>query len=347
MRALQHIAPGQPPEVREVPTPSPTGGQVLIKVVAAGACHSDEFVMSLPTEGPGALGIELPLTLGHEGVGVVAELGPAASGVEVGEAVAVYGPWGCGRCRTCTTGAEQYCERAGELGIRPPGLGAPGAMAEYLLVDDARHLVPLQGLDPVAAAPLTDAGLTPYHAIKPVLPALTPGTTAVVIGAGGLGHLAIQMLKALSACRIIALDLGEDKLAFAQEVGADHAFTSDDTAIEAVREVTGGRMADAVFDFVGMQASTSLAAQMVHAQSEIVVVGVGDGAVPVGFLTLPYNVRVRSPYWGTIPELHEVLALARSGAIRVETEVFSLDDASTIYERMHARQLRGRAVVVL
>ena len=346
MRALQHIANGRPPEVREVPTPTPTGGQVLIKVLAAGACHSDEFVMSQPSEGLGALGIELPLTLGHEGVGVVAELGPAASGVEVGEAVAVYGPWGCGSCHTCTTGAEQYCERAGELGILPPGLGNPGAMAEYLLVDDARHLVPLQGLDPVAAAPLTDAGLTPYHAIKPVLPSLVPGTTAVVIGAGGLGHLAIQMLKALSACRVVALDLGEDKLTFAREVGADHAFTSDESAIEAIREVTGGRMADAVFDFVGMQASTALAPRMVHPQSEIVVVGVGDGAIPVGFLTLPYNVRVRSPYWGTIPELHEVLALARSGAIRVETEVFSLDDAPTIYERMHARQLRGRAVVV-
>ncbi|NPC96717.1 NAD(P)-dependent alcohol dehydrogenase [Nocardioides sp. zg-DK7169] len=343
MRALQYVAPGQPPEVREVPTPTPTGGQVLIKVLAAGACHSDEFLMGLPSE---ALSMPLPLTLGHEGVGVVVELGPDASGVEVGEEVAVYGGWGCGRCRTCTTGAEQYCERASELGIRPPGLGNPGAMAEYLLVDDARHLVPLQGLDPVAAAPLTDAGLTPYHAIKPVLPTLVPGTTAVVIGAGGLGHLGIQMLKALSSSRIVALDLGEDKLAFAREVGADHAFTSDDSAIEAVREVTGGRMADAVLDFVGMQASTALAARMVHAQSEIVVVGVGDGAVPVGMLTLPYNVRVRAPYWGTIPELHEVLALARSGAIRVETETFSLDDAPTIYERMHARTLRGRAVVV-
>ena len=346
MRALQHIATGQPPQVREVPKPTPAGGQVLIKVLAAGACHSDEFVMGQPDEALGALGIELPLTLGHEGVGVVVKLGPAATGVEVGEEVAVYGPWGCGRCHTCTTGAEQYCERAAELRLVPPGLGTPGAMAEYLLVDDARHLVPLRGLDPVAAAPLTDAGLTPYHAIKPVLPALVPGTTAVVIGAGGLGHLAIQLLKALSSCQVVALDLSEDKLTFAREVGADHAFTSDESAIEAVREVTGGRMADAVFDFVGLPPSTALAARMVHVQSEIVVVGVGDGAIPVGFLTLPYNVRVRSPYWGTIPELHEVLALARSGAIRVETETFSLDEAPTIYERMHARQLRGRAVVV-
>lgn len=346
MLALQYLEIGKPPEVREVPTPEPTGGQVLLKVLAAGACHSDEFVMSQPDEVVTALGMSLPLTLGHEGVGVVEALGPAATGVEVGDAVAVYGPWGCGRCRTCTTGAEQYCERAAELAIRPPGLGNPGSMAEYLLVDDARHLVPLNGLDPVAAAPLTDAGLTPYHAIKPVLPVLVPGTTAVVIGAGGLGHLGIQFLKSLSSCQIVALDLGEDKLAFAKEVGADHAFTSDESAIESIREVTGGRMADAVFDFVGLQASTALLPAMVHTQSEITVVGVGDGAVPVGFFTLPYNVRVRAPYWGTIPELHEVLALARSGAIKVETETFSLEDGPTVYERMHARTLRGRAVVV-
>lgn len=346
MKALQYTEIGQPPAVQDVPTPTPEGGQVLLKVLAAGACHSDEFVMSQPAEGVAALGIGLPLTLGHEGVGVVHELGPAATGVSIGDQVAVYGPWGCGRCRTCTTGAEQYCERAAELAIRPPGLGNPGAMAEYLLVDDARHLVPLHGLDPVSAAPLTDAGLTPYHAIKPVLPMLVPGTTAVVIGAGGLGHLAIQILKALSSCQIVALDIGDDKLAFAKEVGADHAFTSDASAVDAVREVTGGRMADAVFDIVGIQASTALASQLVHPQSEITVVGVGDGAVPVGFFTLPYNVRVRAPYWGTIPELHEVLALARSGAIQVETETFSLDDAPTIYERMHARTLRGRAVVV-
>lgn len=213
-------------------------------------------------------------------------------------------------------------------------------------MDDGRHLVPLDGLDPVVAAPLTDAGLTPYHAIKPVLPKLTPGSTAVVIGVGGLGHLAIQILRALSSAEVVALDVGSEKLAFATEVGAQHAFTSDESAVEAVREVTGGRMATAVFDFVGIQPTCTLASQMVHFQSEIIVVGVGDGTVPVGFFTLPYNVGVRAPYWGTIPELHEVLALGRSGAISVETETFALDDAATIYQRMHARTLRGRAVVV-
>lgn len=346
MRALQYTTIGEAPEIREVPTPEPVGSEVVLEVLAAGACHSDEFIMGIPGEALSAMGIQLPLTLGHEGVGRVAAMGPAATGVEIGEVVAVYGPWGCGRCRTCTTGAEQYCEWSTKLGIRPPGVGAPGAMADYLLIDDARHLVPLGDLDPVAAAPLTDAGLTPYHAIKPVLPSLVPGTTAVVIGVGGLGHMAIQILKALSACEIVALDVGEDKLAFARAMGADHALTSDESAIATVHELTSGRMAAAVFDFVGQPPTTALAGKLVRMNSDIVVVGVGEGFVPVGMLSLPYNVRVRAPYWGTIPDLHDVLALARSGDIKVETETFALADAASIYERMHAGTLRGRAVAV-
>ncbi len=346
MKALQFTTAGAPPEVVEIPTPTPTGREVLLRVTAAGACHSDDFVMSQPPEMMTALGISLPLTLGHEGAGVVEALGTDASGLAIGDEVAVFGAWGCGRCRTCQTGAEQYCERAGELGIRPPGLGAPGAMAEFMIVDDSRHLVPLLGLDPVKAAPLTDAGLTPYHAIKPVLPKLVPGSTAVVIGAGGLGHLGIQILKALSSCQVIVLDIGDDKLAFAKEMGADHAFTSDESAVEQIHELTGGRGATAVFDFVGADATCALSAKVVHFQGDIVIVGIGGGTLPVGFFTLPYNVSVRAPYWGTIPELHEVLALGRSGLLKIETETFSLADAPTVYERMHARSLRGRGVVV-
>lgn len=343
MKALQYRTIGQPPKVVEVPTPAPGPDEVLLKVTAAGVCHSDAFVMGLPEE---AYVYGLPLTLGHEGVGVVAGLGAGVTGVCEGDAVAVYGPWGCGRCRTCLTGAEQYCEVATARRILPPGLGAPGSMAEYMIIDNARHLVPLGDLDPVAAVPLTDAGLTPYHAIKPTLPKLTPGSTAVVVGAGGLGHMGIQILQALSSCRVIALDVEEDKLAFAKEVGADEAFISDEAAPEMVREATDGRGADAVFDFVGVQATAALSARMVHPRSDIVVVGVGDGAVRVGFFTLPWETSVRAPYWGTIPELFEVLALARSGAVHVETERFSLDDAPTAYERLHAGTLRGRAVIV-
>jgi propanol-preferring alcohol dehydrogenase len=343
MKALQYVEIGKPPQLVEVEKPTPGPGQVLLKVTAAGACHSDSFIMSLPEE---AYVYGLPLTLGHEGAGVVAELGAGVTSVSEGDSVAVYGPWGCGVCQTCATGAENYCRVAAERHILPPGLGAPGAMAEYLLVDNARHLVPLGDLDPVANVALTDAGLTPYHAIKPSIAALVPGSVAVVIGSGGLGHMAVQILRAMTAATVVALDVADEKLELAKDVGAHHVFRSEEAAIEAVRALNDGRGATAVFDFVGIEATTALAAKLTHPDSEIVLVGVGPGVVPVGFFTTPWETKVRAPYWGSRSELFEVLDLVRSGLIRVETEAFSLDQAPEAYERLHAGTLRGRAVVV-
>lgn len=343
MKALQYVEIGQPPRIMEVEKPTAGPGQVVLKVTAAGACHSDEFIMSLSAE---AYVYGLPLTLGHEGAGIVHEVGPGVTAVKVGDSVAVYGPWGCGVCPACAKGAENYCHVAAERGIVPPGLGAPGSMAEYLLVDHERHLVPLGDLDPVENVALTDAGLTPYHAIKPSLPVLVPGTIAVVIGAGGLGHVGIQILRAMSPATVVALDVSEVKLQLAKDVGAHHAFRSDESAVEKVRALNGGRGATAVFDFVGIEPTTALASKLTHHDSEIVIVGVGAGAVPVGIFTLPWETKARAPYWGSRSELFEVLDLARSGLIHVETERFSLDDAPKAYERMHAGTLRGRAVIV-
>ncbi|MFB7336138.1 NAD(P)-dependent alcohol dehydrogenase [Streptomyces adustus] len=343
MKALQYRTIGAPPEVVTVPDPEPGPGQVLLKVTAAGVCHSDIAVMSWPAEN---FPYGLPLTLGHEGVGTVAALGAGVTGVKEGDAVAVYGPQGCGTCAKCAQGKENYCLRAEELGIRPPGLGAPGSMAEYLLVDDPRHLVPLDGLDPVAAVPLTDAGLTPYHAIKRSLPKLVPGSTAVVIGAGGLGHVAIQLLRAMTPARVVALDVSEDKLRLAREVGAHEAVLSDPKAAATVRELTGGVGAEAVFDFVGAQPTVTTAAAVAAVEADVTIVGIAGGSLPVGFGTLPFEVSVTAPYWGSRGELLEVLALARSGAVSVHTETFSLDEAPLAYERLHKGKINGRAVVL-
>jgi alcohol dehydrogenase, propanol-preferring len=343
MKALQYTAIGSPPEIREVPTPEPALGEVLVKVTAAGVCHSDEYTMSQPAD---EFRFQLPLTLGHEGAGVVAKVHGTAPGIKEGDSVAVYGAWGCGYCRACVTGAENYCTNAEALKIEWPGFGAPGFMADYLIVPSSRHLVPLGDLDPIRNVPLTDAGLTPYHAVKLSLPKLVPGSTAIVIGAGGLGHLAIQILRAISPAQVIALDIGEDKLAFARELGAHAAFTSDPASIEAVRDLTGGRGAEAVFNFVGLQATSDLAAKLGGPASDIVTVGLGPGVIPVSVNTLPGGTSVRAPVWGTRPELMEVLDLARSGAINVETEQFSLEDGPRAYERLAARSLRGRAVLV-
>lgn len=163
MKALQYTRIGSEPELMEIDKPEPGPGEVLLEITAAGVCHSDELLMGLPAE---QYPFGLPLTLGHEGAGRVAALGEGVKGLDIGTNVVVYGAWGCGQCWHCAQGSENYCSRAAQLGIVPPGLGAPGALAEFMIVDSPRHLVPIGDLDPVTAVPLTDAGLTPYHAIK-------------------------------------------------------------------------------------------------------------------------------------------------------------------------------------
>jgi len=346
MKALQYTKIGQHPEVVEIEKPTPGPGQVLLRVTAAGVCHSDEFVMGLSEEDYTAGGYPLPLTLGHEGAGVVDELGEGVEHLQVGDAVAVYGPWGCGRCRPCSQGNENYCVNAAAEGIKPPGLGAPGSMAEYMIVDDPRHLVPLGDLDPVENVSLTDAGLTPYHAIKTSLPKLGAGTFAVVIGTGGLGHVGIQILKALSGAQVIALDVSDEKLELATHVGADHVLISDADAADGIRELTGGLGADAVFDFVGVAPTIALATSVAATEADVTIVGIGGGTAQVGFGSIAYDAAVRVPYWGSRSELIEVLELARAGRVSVETQRYSLDDGPKAYEALAAGTVRGRAVIV-
>jgi propanol-preferring alcohol dehydrogenase len=193
---------------------------------------------------------------------------------------------------------------------------------------------------------LTDAGLTPYHAIKGSLPKLGAGSTAVVIGAGGLGHVAIQILRALSGATVIALDVTEAKLDLARAVGAHHAILSNPQAVDRIKELTGRAGANAIFDFVGAQPTVELAGAVAAAEADVVIVGIGGGALPVGFGTTAWDVSVRAPYWGSRSELIEVLALAHRGQISVEVEVFSLDEAPRAYELLAQGKIKGRAVIV-
>jgi propanol-preferring alcohol dehydrogenase len=269
----------------------------------------------------------LPLTLGHERAGVVADLGKGVEHVAIGDAVAVYGAWGCGYCHNCSQGKENYCINAAALGIKPPGIGSPGAMAEYMIVDSPRHLVPLGDLDPVKNVSLTDAGLTPHHAVKSTIHTLGAGSTAVVIGAGGLGHVGIQILRALTGATVIALDVNEERLALARRVGAHHTILSNNNAVGAIKDLTSGLGANAIFDFVGEQPTVEIAGAAAAVEAEIRIVGIGGGALGVGIATTARDVGVRAPYWGSRSELIEVLDLARSGSIGVEIETFSLDEA--------------------
>jgi len=345
MRALRIQRWQSEAELVEVDQPHPAPGQVVIKVGGAGACHSDLHLME-------ATGVpwSLPLTLGHENAGWVYELGAGITSLRLGQAVAVHGPWGCKTCARCVTGADNYCENP--LGAPVPGggggLGADGGMAEFMLVPDVRYLVPLpDGLLPMAAAPLTDAGLTSYHAIRRSWPKLEPSATAVVIGIGGLGHMAIQILKVTTAARIIAVDNRESALELARTLGADLALSTSDSAATEIKAATpGGRGADVVLDCVGTAETLTLASRCARTLGDVTVVGVAGGTVPFGFFTAPYEVSFQSVYWGTRPELVEVLDLGARGHLRPITTTYPLDQAAQAYRDLAAGYVTGRAVVV-
>jgi len=347
VRAVRFLRYGGGPEVVKVPTPVPHDGEVLLQVLAAGLCHTDIFLMS-QDEGQSIYAAP-PLTLGHEGVGTVVELGPEAVGVDVGDVVAVYPPWGCGQCYDCAVGDEHHCTKARASGIGTPGLTTNGALAEYLLVDSPRHLVSIGGLDPVDAAPLTDAGLTPYHVIKASLAKFTPGSVAVVIGVGGLGHLAVQMLKVLSPAIVVALDVDDAKLELARNLGADVAMLSSDHDLRSrIADLSHGRMATAVFDFAGSQSSLDIARTLVGVGGDLRLIGVGLGGAftKAGFGYMPFDSTIGVSTWGSRRDLFEVIELADRGLIQVNSQRFSLDEAPFAYEKLRLGELLGRAVVV-
>ncbi len=342
MKAYQLVQWQKPPEFRDVPVPEPGPGQVLLKVAGAGACHSDLHLMEWA---PGTLDVDLPFTLGHENAGWVEKVGAGVEGFRPGDPVLVYGPWGCGRCRACRVGMENYCENAATIRGMGGGLGRPGGMAPYLLVPSARWLVPIHGLDPRQAAPLSDAGLTPYHAVKRSLPLLAPGSTAVVIGAGGLGQMGIAFLRALSPARIVAIDTAPAKLAVARAVGADLALPPGDDAVKQIQDVTRGQGAEAVLDFVGAEATMKLGARVARKMGHLTVVGLAMGTFPFNFFALPYECAIAAPYWGSITELMEVVALAEAGTVKTRVELFPLEKAPDAYARLREGRIEGRAVI--
>lgn len=347
MHALRLLEWKSDPVLVDVDEPTPRPGEVVVRVGGAGACHSDlhlmhEFEAGMTPWGP-------PFTLGHENAGWVHALGDGVVGFEIGQPVAVYGAWGCGGCSPCRSGDESYCENP--TAVAAPGggggLGVDGGMAELMLVPSARHLVALpDGIDPVAAAPLTDAGLTPYHAIRRSWRKLVPGSTAVVIGVGGLGHLAVQILKATTAAMVVAVDKRAEALALANAAGADLTLVPAEETAGQIRAFTGGRGADVVVDFVGSDSTVVLGIGVARMRGDVTVVGIAGGSYNWSFFTVPYEVSLQTTYWGSRPELEEVLDLGARGLINATVTTFSLADAAEAYRRLAAGDIEGRAVVV-
>lgn len=338
MRAYQLLGTGRA-EVREIPIPEPGPGQIRLRTAAAGLCHSDLVVLHAdPPFFP------VPSTLGHETTGWADKLGEGVEGVELGAAYGIYFPWGCGECGPCGHGHENVCDKAPM--VPGFGCGVDGGMSDYVIVDDVRHLIPLGTLDPVAAAPLMCAGITTYHAIEKAMPLLGEGSSAVVIGIGGLGHLAIQILKARTRARIIAVDRHEAKRELALSLGAEQAVLAGPGATAQIRAITGGLGAALVIDLVGNDVTLGFARSVLAQGGQLQIVGVGGGTLPLRFGEMPRDASVAVPYAGSTGDLAGVVGLAQSGDIHADIIEIGYDGLEDAYRRMDEGTLPGRAVLV-
>jgi propanol-preferring alcohol dehydrogenase len=333
------------PTIEDIDVPEPGPGEVLLKVAGAGACHSDVAIFHEFESDPNNGLMTPPFVLGHESAGWIEALGPGVTGLETGAAYLVYGPIGCGRCRACSRGQDTYCENPGDVGYLGTGIGRDGGMAEYMTVP-VRNLVPLGDADPVDAAPLADAGLTPYHAIKLALPRLAGGGKhALVIGLGGLGLVAVQILRAITGAQVIATDLKPEAMARARDFGAVTVEGGPDQA-DHIRELTAGRGVDAAFDFVGVGPTIAAAQAAIAQRGAIQIVGIAGGTAEWSFFANPYEATLSNSYWGTIEDLHEVADLYRAGLISPDVERFAMDGALEAYRRLRDGELDARGVVM-
>jgi len=344
MRAWRLHAWGEPPELVEVRVPRPTGEAVLLRVEAAGLCHSDLHLMDAE---PGAMPFPLPFTLGHEVVGTV-----VASGEEAGDPsgrYAVHGIWACGECRQCRRGRDNYCSAlTGAIG---GGIGIDGGLADFILVPSARHLVPADDRDPSALAPLTDAALTAFHALQPHRKNLAHAVV-VVIGVGGLGHLALQLLKESGTDAVVAVDPRAGARELASRLGADCTVSAVEQVAPALAALGDDAThaqgnADLVLDFVGAPETLDAVPGLLAPGGQVVLVGSAGGSLTVrkgG--ELPRGWGLSAPFWGTHDDLVQVVALAGDGRLHAETETFPLADALVAYDRLRSGHVQGRAVVV-
>jgi NAD+-dependent secondary alcohol dehydrogenase Adh1 len=330
----------KPPVVDEVPEPTISGPlDVIVKIGGAGVCRTDLHIME--GQWDAAMHTPLPYILGHENAGWVHEIGPGVTNVAVGDTVILHPLVTCGLCRACRAGDDMHCSNNAF-----PGLSRDGGMAEYLLTS-ARACIKLDpATQPKDVAALADAGITAYHAVRKAIPLLYPGTACVVIGAGGLGHIGIQCLAALTATRIIVVDQNPDALKLAEQLGADHTVVADGGQVAAVQDLTGGAGANVVLDFVAEQGAENDGWNMTGEAGSYFVIGYG-GTLTIPTLDIITTERnIIGNIVGTYSDLAELMVLAQAGKVTLHTRTYPLDAAPDAIADLDAGRVRGRAILV-
>ncbi|MDN5745266.1 MAG: NAD(P)-dependent alcohol dehydrogenase [Nocardioidaceae bacterium] len=340
MRAVQVVGYHQNMQLKEVPTPEVRQPlDVVVRIGGAGVCRTDIHVLEGQWEDKS--GVELPYTIGHENAGWVHAVGDSVSNVEVGDKVILHPLMTCGLCRACRFGDDVHCENS-----QFPGIDTDGGYAEYLLTN-ARSVVKIDdALEPAEVAALADAGLTAYHAVAKAARATRPGDVCVMIGAGGLGHIGIQVMKAISAAKLVILDRNQAALDLALEIGADVGILADGDHVDKVLELTGGVGAEAVVDFVGEGGATADGVAMLRRAGNYYVVGYGENINVPTIDVISTEINFIGNLVGSFNDLQELMVLAANGNVTLHTTTYKLEDFQQAVDDLGKGKVRGRAILV-
>jgi NAD+-dependent secondary alcohol dehydrogenase Adh1 len=340
MKAVRLHHYGEYPRVEEVDEPRLDGPHdVIVRIGGAGVCRTDLHII----EGlmKDVSGISLPYTLGHENAGWVQEIGSAVSQVAIGDTVIVHPQSTCGFCRACRAGNDMHCSSPSF-----PGFTMDGGMATFLKTTD-RAVVKLESsLEPKDIAALADAGITAYHAVKKAVPILSPGTKAVVIGAGGLGHIGIQCLKALTPAEIIVLERSPEALELSRSWGADYTVLVDGSQVERVRDITNGQGAEAVLDFVGEAGAIEDGISMLQRAGSYFVIGYGGQLTVPTLSIIITEINFVGNMVGTYNDLVELMTLQAQGKVTLRTLTYPLDNATDALHDLESGRLHGRGILI-
>ena len=340
MRAVRVTGYHQSMELTEVDTPQVSGPhEVVVRIGGAGVCRTDLHIL----EGQWAekSQVSLPYTIGHENAGWVHAVGTAVTNVAVGDKVILHPLITCGLCRACRAGDDVHCEDS-----QFPGINTHGGYAEYLKTS-ARSCVKIDdSLEPSDVAALADAGLTAYHAAAKAAARLRAGDRCVIIGAGGLGHIGIQVLHAITAAQLIVVDRNPEAVKLALTIGADDAVTADGTQLQQVLELTDGKGAEVVIDFVGEGGSTTEGLTMTRQGGDYLIVGYGENINIPTIDLISNEINIIGNLVGSYNDLVELMALTAQGKVRLHTTKYPLNNYQTAIDDLTNGRVRGRAILI-